>query len=159
MRTLYFTTVMISALSMAMAFSHLLQMPVRLEMSPDDWLITQQLFPYYASLGAFVEIGAISLAGVSAWFLRSSKPAFELTLTATVCLATGFAVWLAAVAPANAEIIRWLDAQLPQSWESWRMRWEYGHAARASLLLAALGLLVFVLADSADLEVGSKRVS
>jgi hypothetical protein len=55
------------------------------------------------------------------------------------------AAFLAFVHPANLTMAGWpLDA-IPSDWTGWRDQWEYGHAARAILLTAALGGLVLSL--------------
>jgi hypothetical protein len=65
--------------------------------------------------------------------------------------AAALAVWLTVVAPANVEIARWGAAGgIPPGWESWRLRWETGHAVSFVLLLAGFCLLVRAASPATD---------
>jgi hypothetical protein len=52
------------------------------------------------------------------------------------------------VAPVNAALVPLTSETLPADWPALRNQWEYAHAARAILQIAALGFLVFsILAE------------
>ena len=38
-------------------------------------------------------------------------------------------------------MVRWPLADIPPDWTRWRDRWEYGHAVRAGLIIAAFAAL------------------
>ncbi len=59
--------------------------------------------------------------------------------------AISLAVWLAVVAPANAELATWTRGPIPGDFASVRDRWESGHIAMAVIKLA--GLAAGVLAS------------
>jgi hypothetical protein len=141
MTILRFITIMVAALSMALAFSHLLQLPPRMSFDGPTWLITQRLFPLYGSIGAVIAVGAVLLAGILAYAARPGA-ASGWTLAGAVCLALALIVWILFVAPANARIGKWTPDSLPADWTRWRRQWEYAHAARAVLLILGLGCLV-----------------
>lgn len=50
-----FTTIPLASLSMAMAFSHLLQLPPRMSFDGPTWITTQRLFSLYGTIGALIE--------------------------------------------------------------------------------------------------------
>ena len=142
MHVIRFLTIMLAALSMAMAFSHLLQLPPRLSFDGPTWITTQRVFTLYGSLGALIEVSAVVLAALCAYVVRRRSPAFQWTLAGALCLAAALGVWILFVAPANAQISQWTLEILAEDWQQWRLQWEYAHAARAFLLVLGLGTLV-----------------
>lgn len=141
MGLLRLVTVMVTALSMSLSFSHLLQLPPRMSFDGPTWITTQQVFPLYGSVGAVLEIGSVALAGALAYAVRR-RPSFVWTLAGALCLAAALVVWIAFVAPANAHISQWSPDHLAEGWERWRTQWEFAHAARAVLHVGGLALLV-----------------
>ena len=62
------------------------------------------------------------------------------------------------MSPVNIEMVTWpLDA-IPRDWARARDRWEFGHAARAFLLIGALGALVWSNVDEETLHAGGSTL-
>jgi hypothetical protein len=149
MRAWRFTTVMLSALSMGMAFCHLLALPAKLAYPGPVWLLLQQtLYGNYRVLGLLLELGALGCALILVLFARR-RPALGWVVFAAVCLAGAQAAWWAGVAPVNTQVAALTAQSLPPDWTLLRVQWEYAHAVRAVLQVAALSaLVVSVLADT-----------
>lgn len=117
MHVIRFLTIMLPALSMAMAFSHLLQLPPRLNFDGPTWITTQRVFTLYGALGALIEVSAVALAALCARVVKRRSPAFPWTLAGALCLAAALAVWVLFVAPANVQISQWTPQILPENWQ------------------------------------------
>jgi hypothetical protein len=143
MRALRFLALMLTALTMGMAFCHLLQMPAKLAYSGPQWLLLQQtLYGNYRALGALIDVGAVACALALTLAVRARHPALGWTLFGTICLAGAHAAWWAGIVPLNAQIAQLTPHVLPPEWAELRLQWEYTHAMRFALLAAALGALV-----------------
>lgn len=92
----------------------------------------------FGTLGAVVELSAIF--GLCAWWYANRR-AGRLRLAATVLYLAALAVWWSVVFPANNEFAGWQEFGVPADWESWRRRWELGHAVMAGLKIIGLALV------------------
>ena len=148
MRSWRFLTLVLTALSLGMAFSHVLEMPAKLAYPGPVWLLLQQtLYGNFRMLGTLVEIGAVVGALGLAFLAR--PPAFGWTVFGTICLVAAHAVWWIGVAPLNAAIAGFTAQTLPADWAQLRVHWEYAHSLRAVLHMAAFSALLFsVLAQT-----------
>ncbi len=143
-------TILLVALSMSAAMGHALEMPAKLSFGGEYWLTLQQTLyaPGFGTLGAGFEAGAVISAPILAFLVRHRSPAFAWTLAGALCVLAAHAAFWLWLAPVNAEIAALSPSAPPPGWESLRTQWEYTHAARAVLQLAALGLLVYsILAE------------
>lgn len=150
MRAWRFATLMLTALAMSMTFSHLLALPAKLAYQAPVWLLLQQtLYGNYRVLGLLIEFGALACALTLVPLVRARRPALGWTAFAAVCLLGAQVVWWAGVVPVNAQVAQFTAQTLPADWKLLRVQWEYAHALRAVLQVAALGALAFsVLAET-----------
>ena len=116
---------MLVAVLLGTTFGHALEMPMKMNADGRLWMTFQHtLYPYFAYVGAPVEIGSI------------------LSLGDTV------------VFRAAAETAKWTADTIPSDWADWRRQWEYSHLARFVLHLigfAALGIsLVLTSPEGTD---------
>lgn len=143
MRTLRFLTLMLTALTMGMAFSHVLQMPAKLAYGAPQWLLLQQtLYGNFRALGTLIDVGALACALALTLAVRARRPALGWTAFGTICLFAAHAAWWAAVVPLNAQIAQYTPQILPSDWQQFRLQWEYVHAIRFVLQGAAMAALV-----------------
>jgi hypothetical protein len=149
LKAMRFAVLMLAALSMGMAFCHLLEMPPRLGWDAPLWIVTTVpggKFRLFGSVGAAIETLAWIAAVALAILVRRRRPAaFLLTLVGAVLLVAAFAVWWIFVYPANVQIAGWTPQHFSPDWAAWRAQWEYAHVVRALLLIggyAALALAV-----------------
>jgi hypothetical protein len=144
LRTWRLITIMFTALSMGMAFCHLLEMSAKMTYDGALWLtLLQTLYRAFGTVGAFIEVGAVLTAVVLAFLVRQRRPAFGWTLLGALCLVAAHVAWWVWVAPVNATMAPLTPETLPADWTRLREQWEYTHAARAVLQIFALGIFVF----------------
>jgi ribose/xylose/arabinose/galactoside ABC-type transport system permease subunit len=140
-----FFSLLFAALALAPALAHLLELPNKIGLSRDDYLIVQQIYRGWALLG-FVVAGALLSTLVLMIMVRGQRKAFVLTLVAFLCIVGTQVVFWTFTYPANRQTDNW--TVLPQSWMALRAQWEYSHAASAVLnLIALIALLLSVLAS------------
>jgi len=143
LRTCRFISIYLTAITLALTLCHLLEMPGKMQYGEALYMAVQRsLYLHFAWVGAFAELGAVLFLVILCFLVRKRKRTFLLTLTATVCVASGLAVWLAFVSPANAQMAQWNSLPLPANWTHVRRQWEFGHAASAFLDLIGFGALV-----------------
>jgi hypothetical protein len=128
-----------AALALAPALAHLLELPNKIGLSREDYLVAQQLYRGWALLG-FVVYGAI-LSSLALVLLARRRRGFGAALAGFFCLAGTQVVFWLFTFPANRATQNW--TVLPEHWMALRAQWEYSHAASALLNLAALAALAF----------------
>lgn len=138
----------LAALTLGMTFAHTLELAPKMSYGPQLWTrINQSLYPYFAFVGGPVEVAnAILLALLAARAYRARAPLLPI-MVAAGGFAAALLVWFTVVNPANGEIASWSARAVPVSWEAWRARWEFGHAARFALMLAGYVGLVKAALD------------
>jgi hypothetical protein len=145
LKTWWFFSTMLTALSMAAAFAHLLELPGKMTYDGALWVrLLQTLYPAFGKISGLCEIGAVVTAAVLALLLRHHRPAFGWALVAALAMIATHAIFWVWVAPVNAALLPVTPATLPADWAALRDQWEYAHAARAVLQILALGALLLV---------------
>jgi Domain of unknown function (DUF1772) len=139
-----FIAIVLTALSMGLSFSHLLELPPKMLFDGQLWvtITTKGLYYLFGSVGAVIEVGSIVTAIVLAFLLRGRGLAFSLTLGGAILLALALALWSIFIAPVNAELAKWTSTSFPSDWMRYRDRWEYTHAVNAIIKLVAFGSLL-----------------
>jgi hypothetical protein len=142
-RTWRFAALICTALAMAMAFAHLLEMPAKRRYDGRLYLRVQKtLYRTFAIAGAVFETGALVAATVVAFRVRQRRSAFRLTLLGTSLVGVANVSWFAFIAPVNRKWREWTEDTIPADWTRYRDHWEYAHAARAFLYLTGFSLLL-----------------
>lgn len=143
LKTWRFVTLLLTALGMGLLFAHILELPAKMRYDVSMWLAVQHtLYPYFAIIGAPIELGAILSAAVLSFLTRRDRRAYFLTLAATILLVVSLGVFFAVVQPVNALTAIWTPESVSPDWMRWRAQWEYGHATRFFLHLVAYSLLL-----------------
>ena len=145
-RWLRAASLVFAVLAVAAPVAHVLELPNKLQLPADLWLAVQQRL--YRGWGPFVgapsEIGALATSLlVAAQDYRSGSLRWPIVL-ACACYAGMIVTFFVMNAPVNAATASWTPATLPDSWASYRVRWEAGHAMAA--LLATMGLAAHLAA-------------
>jgi len=134
-----FFSLLFVALILAPSMAHLLELPNKIGLSHEEYLVVQQIYSGWALLGIVVA-GALLSTLVLTIMVRRQPRVFALTLAAFLCaLAAHVAFWTFTF-PANRETSNW--TVLPENWMTLRAQWEYSHAAGAVLNLVAFIMLV-----------------
>lgn len=138
----------VTALSLAPSFAHVLEAPPRLlDWPPELWreaTVFHGQFRLFGLLGGPLDIGAVLVTAGLAFVLRGRHPAFGYALAGAALFACGLAVWFTWVAPANSLLATWRPGPIPADFQAVRDRWETGHMAVAGLKLT--GFVAIALA-------------
>lgn len=143
MKLWLFITIMLVSVTMWALGGHVLELGPKMSFEPHLYVsLHRTLYPNFGRFAGIAEVLSVLSTVVLALRLRHVR-----TLAVPTAFAAGFLVvahvlfWIL-VYPANVTMAAWPLDQIPDDWTHWRDRWEYGHAARAVLTFAALGLLV-----------------
>ena len=149
-KILRFITLMFVALSMAMAFSHLLQMQPRMSFDAELWRNTQTMYQFFGPpVGAVIEIGAVVFCVLLTLVVLRRRPAFQWTLLCALCMIAALGAWWFFVNPVNQAMVNWTATTMPADWQWFRAQWEYTHAVRAVLqILGFSALLISTLVET-----------
>ena len=139
-------TVLLTALSMGLALSHLLEMPAKMSYDGRLWLtLSHTLYGPFGTYGAVFEVGAVLASAALAFLVRKRGTTFRWTLIGAALMVATHAIFWIQVAPVNAQTAQMTPDALPAGWQDLRAQWEYGHAARAVLQILALTALTMSL--------------
>ncbi|MGE0869745.1 MAG: SRPBCC family protein [Kofleriaceae bacterium] len=147
----------IVALSLTMTSAHVLEMPQKLQYTPEMYAaVNGTLYRYFAIVGGAYEIGAIVAVATLAWRARHDRSRYW-TAGAAVAVALAFVSWLIFVEPVNYAIAR------GASWTDLALRWEYGHLAGfvcslAGLIALAIGVVLEIPVVERTIHVEVSRV-
>jgi hypothetical protein len=148
-----FVAVILAALTLALGFCHLMQLPSRMGWDQYLWVgstVQGGLYAMFGSVGAVVFVATVIALGLLAYFTREhGRPGFGLALAAALLFGLALVLWWALVYPVNVELAKWVNGPVPADWTVYRDRWEWGHAIIALVELSGFAALVAaVLADT-----------
>lgn len=139
-KTLQFAAILCTAIALVAGGAHLLELPAKMDLSRDSYLIVQQIYRGWAFVGIAV-VGALVSGAALVVLQRHRGAPIVLPLIATVCIAATLAIFFSFTYPANSVTHNWTVMPV-EGWESLRRQWEYSHAASAVLHFVALASLV-----------------
>ena len=147
MKYAQFLSLLFTALALAPALAHLMELPNKIGLSREAYLAVQQIYRGWALLGIVV-IGAMVFTFVLAVLSRGRGRTFALALIGFLCIVGTQVIFWTFTFPANQATANWTT--LPENWAALRTQWEYSHAASAVLnLVAFVSVAVSVLSDKA----------
>ncbi len=147
MRIVLFCSLLLTAITTAAGLAHVFELFTKLRLSPQEYLIVQQIYRGWAFLGIPV-IGSVLLNLVLAILLWRSGRTFGLGLAAFLCMAASQAVFWAYTFPVNQQTQNWTI--LTPNWMALRNQWEFSHAAGAGFDVTALVLLFLIALSRRD---------
>jgi hypothetical protein len=130
-----FLSLLFCALALAPSLAHLLELPNKIGLPRDEYLVVQQIYRGWWMLAVFV-FGALLSTLALTVTVRRRPGELRAALTAFLCIVAAQAIFWTFTYPANQQTANW--TLLPDNWEELRMQWEYSHAAGALLNLVAL---------------------
>jgi hypothetical protein len=142
LKSVFFLSLLFTALTMAPALAHLLELPHKIGLAREDYLTVQQIYRGWALLG-FVVAGALFSTLALTLMVREDPKVFAGSLIALLCIVGSQVVFWVLTYPANRVTNNW--TRLPANWEALRRQWEYSHAIGAGLDLIALISLILAL--------------
>lgn len=134
-----FFSLLFVALVLAPALAHLLELPNKIGLSREEYLVVQQIYNGWQLLGIVIYGALLSTLALTI-MVRHQPKVFGLTLAAFLCLLAAHVLFWIYTFPANQETLYW--TVLPENWMVLRAQWEYSHAAGAVLNLIAFIMLV-----------------
>jgi hypothetical protein len=134
-----FLAVVCVALALVPAGAHLSELPNKIALPPDQYMVVQQIYRGWALFGIVI-FAALIFTGAHTLLLRSEPTAFWLSLLAVLCLAAAQAIFWIFTFPMNVASADW--SKIPDHFEAARRQWEYSHAAGAALTFLALVALL-----------------
>jgi hypothetical protein len=135
LRVVQFLAVLLTALALVPAGAHLFELPNKIDLPRDAYLIVQGVYAGWALFG-IVDLAALAMNAVLAIKLRRQRLAFSFAVTAALCFVVFFAIFFTWTFPANQATANWTT--MPDNWSELRREWEYSHAVNAVVMLIAL---------------------
>jgi hypothetical protein len=135
LRVVQFFAVVLTALAVVPAGAHLFELPNKIDLPRDAYLVVQGVYAGWALFG-IVDLAALVMNVVLAVRLRRQPPAVYFAAVAAVCFVVFFAIFFPWTFTANQATANWTT--LPDNWSGLRQEWEYSHAVNAVVMLIAL---------------------
>jgi len=134
-----FVAVVATGFALGGALAHLYELPNKIEISREHYLIVQRNYDGWWQLAYLL---VAQLVGISAalMFTRADAWTVGWLLLALIGLIGAQVVFWTYTYPANAATSNW--TVLPDTWQALRARWEYSHAIGAVLQLVSFVALV-----------------
>ena len=147
LRLVQFLAVVLMGVQLGVSYAHFMQMPGKLSLPLDCYILVQnQVISYRVKL-AFIEIPSLVSTALATILIRCQRSVFWLTLIGLVCMILMWLVWALFIQPINQQIDGWTPATAPSNWTDLRYQWHFYHLVRlgiASLGMAALTLSLLV---------------
>lgn len=132
-------TVIFMGVQLGVSCAHFMQMPGKLSLPLDCYILGQnQVISYRVKL-AFIEFSALICTALAAILLRRHKKVLGLTLVGLGCMLLMWLIWAFFIQPINQQIDGWTPINAPKNWSDLRYQWHIYHLFR--LGIAALGML------------------
>ena len=126
----------LTALILIPSGAHLFELPGKIDLDRDAYFTVQGIYAGWAWF-ALPIVSAILANGVLFLAERRRDPAAAYAaLLSSALIVLSFIVFFIWVFPGNQATANW--TQMPDNWEVLRRHWEYGHAANAVIVFAAL---------------------
>ena len=129
-------TLSLTAVVLVPSGAHLFEMPRKIGLDREAYFMVQAIYAGWAWF-AIPILAAIVLNGALFVAERRRNPASaRAALISALLIIASLGVFFVWVFPANQATVNW--TQVPDNWQELRRQWEYGHAANALIVLAAL---------------------
>jgi hypothetical protein len=138
MRCWWFIALTLTALTLGLAFAHVLELRPKLGYDPALYLtLHRTLYWGFGTIGGAIDVGAVLASVVLPYVVRGRPPAFRWAMLGAAALISAHLAWWLWVKPANIAM-RQLPLDNPRAdWQLLRDQWEYTHLARFFVQLAA----------------------
>jgi hypothetical protein len=144
---LYFICLLSTALTLAPAAAHVMELPTKINLPKAEYLVAQQLYRGWALVGVVVMAAFVSTLVLSI-SQRAEPRSFVAALVACLSIVGTQAVFWLVTFPVNRATSNWAIA--PESWVQLRKRWEYSHASSAALNFVAFVAVVLAVLSASN---------
>ena len=142
LQTVRFASVLFTALSLAPALAHLFELPNKIGLPRDEYVVAQKLYRGWQFVGVAV-VGALLFTLLLAVLVRNDAEQFVPAVVALVSIVMTQVIFWTFTFPVNKRTVNW--TRVPGDWERLRNRWEYSHAASAVCNRVALGAIAIAM--------------
>lgn len=143
LRIFQFLAIVLMGVQLGVAYAHFMQMPGKLTLPLDCYILVQnQVISYRVKLG-FIEIPSFVSAALATVLTRRHQKVFCLTLVGLICMVLMWAIWAIFIQPINQQIDGWTVTNAPSNWADFRYQWHVYHLIR--LGIAAIGMAALTL--------------
>jgi hypothetical protein len=142
MPTIQFLALFLTALALVPGGAHLAQLPHKIGLEREAYLLVQQIYAGWAWFG-IVQFAALAANLTHVILLKKSGRPMGFALASFLLVAANLVVFFVWTFPVNQATDNWTAA--PENWRELRAAWEYSHAANALLMLAALVCALFAV--------------
>lgn len=140
--------VILMGVQLGVSYAHFMQMPGKLGLPLDCYILVQNEVISYRVKLAFIEIPSIISALAATVLLRNHRKAFWLTLIGAISIVLTWAIWSIFIQPINQQIDGWTITNFPINWSAIRYQWHFYHLIR--LVIIAVGMIALTLSLLAD---------
>lgn len=151
-KTVHFLGLLSTVLVLCAAMAHLMELPNKLKLPREQYLVVQQIYQGWALLGIAVVIALFSTLALTIMAYRRGT-GYALPFVALTCIIVTQVIFWVYTAPANKVTNNWME--LPINWSGIRNQWEYSHAVNAILYLIAFISLILSALQKEERIVGA----
>ena len=135
LRVLQFIAIILTAIAFVPAGAHLFELPHKLALSEQDYLVVQSIYRGWALFGIVIIAAIVANLVLAPMLRRRGRPSWP-SQSAGLILAVALLVFFVWTYPANQTTNNWII--VTADWERLRVQWEWSHAANAVLNFIAL---------------------
>ena len=151
-----FVSLLSTALAMCPYVAHLMALPNKINLSPQEYFEIQQIYMGWNYAAIVILISFISTCALSV-LLRNHGDAFKLALASAFCIGISLVIFFMFTFPANQVTENWTSQ--PYDWQTLRLNWEYSHAANALFYIAAVSLLILSVLSFSTVSAKDEGIS
>ncbi|HEX5007895.1 MAG TPA: hypothetical protein VFV70_12325 [Hyphomonadaceae bacterium] len=152
----WFITVMATALAMAAAIAHALELPNKLAMDQQDYFAAQQSYRGWNQLAFLLSIEVTGMIAFAASYWRVRPIRWRLLAALVFVAFAQLAFWFFTF-PANGATDNWTI--MPPNWAALRAQWEYSHLTGAICQVLAFSFLLLAVLRWASLKEEGARAA
>ena len=153
------SNLILAAAAVLAPMAHVLELPSKLTLDGPLWVAIQQhLYRGWGPvIGGPIEVAALATTLALLIIRRGRRETGLFTLAAALAYCGMIVTFFVFNKPVNSAVNTWTPASYPSDWQSYRARWETGHALAALLSLFALGALLRAWVIERNREVADRR--
>ncbi|MBN3923824.1 MAG: DUF1772 domain-containing protein [Nostoc sp. NMS4] len=138
LRLFQLLAVVLMGVQLGVSYAHYMQMPGKLLLPLDCYILVQnQVISYKVKL-AFIEIPSLISTTLATILIRRHLKSFLLTLVGLVCMILMWLVWALFIQPLNQQIDVWTPLTAPNNWADFRYQWHFYHLVRLGIALLGM---------------------
>jgi FtsH-binding integral membrane protein len=129
-------TLALTAVILVPSGAHLFEMPRKIGLDREAYFMVQAIYAGWAWFAIPIIAAIVLNAALFVAERRRNPASARAALVSTLLIIASLGIFFGWVFPANQATVNW--TQVPDNWQELRLHWEYGHAANALIVFAAL---------------------